>query len=177
MAHFRKQFRYRDELLDLHVLRITIQSVCATCKRSKISKREFTLYEDYCDEHRISQTRDSLKCNKCFKEKKRECRYCGRDKGPLPLDKYDSLEEFDKHKRVCIECKETRPPPPPPPPKRKCRECGDKKLEDEYDPDQWKKARLPECRVCLDKRTATICDTPPKSKHPSRKRKKPDSDT
>ena len=64
----------------------------------------------------FSLTRDTLKCNKCFKKVKRECRYCGRDKGALTLDKYDSLEEFDKHKRVCIECKETRPPPPPPPP-------------------------------------------------------------
>ena len=46
MAHFRKQFRYRDELLDLHVLRITIQSVCTVCDKSKINKRDFTLYED-----------------------------------------------------------------------------------------------------------------------------------
>ena len=169
MAHFRKQFRYRDELLDLHVLRITIQTVCSSCSKSKINKRDFTLFQDYCDEHRISQTRDTLKCNKCFKKRKKKCRKCEKQ---LTLEKYHSPEEFEKHEPVCIECKNSRPPP-----KRKCRGCEHKKLEDEYDPDQWKKARLPECRVCLDKRTATICDTPPKSKHPSRKRKKPDSDT
>ena len=169
MAHFRKQFRYRDELLDLHVLRITIQSVCTWCDKSMISKKDFTLYEDYCDEHRIPQTRDTLKCNKCFKEKKKKCRTCEKQ---LTLEKYHSPEEFEKHEPVCIECKNSRPPP-----KRLCRGCQKKKLEDEYDSDQWELDKFPWCKTCMDKRPATICDSPPKQKHSSRKRKKPDSDT
>ena len=72
MAHFRRQFDYRDELLDLHVLRITVKSVCTWCNKSKSSKSDFTLYENYCDERQISKSRDTLRCNKCLKVRKKK---------------------------------------------------------------------------------------------------------
>ena len=179
MAHFRKQFRYRDELLDLHVLRITIQSVCTVCDKGKINKRDFTLYEDYCDEHRISPTRDTLTCNKCFKEDKKKCRRCEKH---LTLDKYNSLEEFQKIHAVCIECKEAISKSKAKH-KRMCSDCTRReeiqirKTEDEFHPDEWKKQRNRCCRICMTMRedggdpgsTSLDCDTsPPPSKKAKR---------
>ena len=144
MAHFRKETEYRDELVDLHVLKLANQHVCATCLK-KHHRRHFSEYEAECEELKISPNREKLTCNTCM-GKKRACRTCHLDKRKCDYyaDDWDQTDK-DGQQRNCKECKAKKV--------KKCTKCKQFLPQDTFAPDQWEKRRAPGVgrdRTCLE---------------------------